>query len=62
MEYCIKIMGIPEFSEFQTQTGQDLRKIRDSPLDIESLLEEIRFHGRVRSKMLSHGLVRSRSI
>ena len=41
MEYCIKIMGIPELSEFHTQTGQDLRKIGDSPLDIESLLEEI---------------------
>ena len=55
-------MGIPELSAFLTQTGQDLRKIEDSPQDIVSFLEEILSHGRVRSKVLSHDVVRSQSI
>ena len=37
-------------------------KTRDPPQDIVSLLEEIWSHGRVRSKVLSRGLVRSQSI
>ena len=41
MEYCIRSMGIPELSVFLTQIGKDLRKIRDSPQDIVSFLEEI---------------------
>ena len=62
MEYCIRSMGIPELSAFQTQTRQDLRKTTDPPQDIASLLEEIWSHGRVRSNVLSRGLVRSQSI
>ena len=41
MEYCIRSMGIPELSVFQTQTGQDLRKTGDPPRDIVSFLGEI---------------------
>ena len=41
MEYSIRRMGIPELSAFQKQTGQDLRKAKDPPQDIVSLLEEI---------------------
>ena len=41
MKYCIKIMGILELSAFQTQIGQNLRKIGDPPQDIVSLLEGI---------------------
>ena len=37
-------------------------KIGDPPQDIVSLLEEIRSHGRVRSKALFRDLVRSQSI
>ena len=62
MGYCIRSMGIPELSVFQTQTKQDLRKIGDPPQDIVSLLKEIRSHGRVRSKVLSRDLVWSQSI
>ena len=50
MEYRIRIMGIPELNVFQTHTRKVLRKIEDSPKDIVSLLEEIWFHERVRSK------------
>ena len=41
MEYCIRIMDIPELSVFHTQTRQDLGKTEDPPQDIVSLLEEI---------------------
>ena len=41
MEYCIRIMGTPEFIAFQMHTRRDLRKIEDPPHDIMSLLEEI---------------------
>ena len=41
MEYCIRSLGIPELSAFQTQTRQDLRKIGDPLQDSVSLLEEI---------------------
>ena len=44
------------------QIEQDLRKIGDPPQDIVSFLEEIRYRGRVRNKVLSHGLVQSQSI
>ena len=62
MEYCIRSMGIPEFCTFQTQTGLDLRKTRDPPQDIMSLLGELWSHGRVRSIVLSRSLVRNQSI
>ena len=62
MEYCIRSMSMPELSAFLRQIGQDLRKIGDPPQDIVSFLEEIYSHGRVRSKVLSRGLVRSHSM
>ena len=34
VEYCIRIMDIPELSAFLMQIGQDLRKIGDTPQDI----------------------------
>ena len=34
MEYCIRSIGIPEFSAFLMQIGQDLRKIGDPSQDI----------------------------
>ena len=62
MEYCIRSMGIPELSAFLMQIGQNLRMIEDSPEDIMSFFKKIQTHGRVRSKLLSRGLVRSQSI
>ena len=62
MEYCIKSMCMPRLSAFLTQIGQDLGKIGDPPQDIVSFLEEIRSHGRVKSKALSRTLVQSQSI
>ena len=41
MEFCKRSMSILGLSVFQTQIGQDLRKIGDSPQDIVSFLEEI---------------------
>ena len=59
MEYCIRSMNILELSAFLKHIEQYLRKIRDPPKDIMSFLEEIRSLGRVKSKVLSRGLVRS---
>ena len=62
MEHCIRSMGIPKMSVFLTQIKQDIRKIKNPPQDIVSFLEEIRSHGRVKSKVLSRVLVQSQSI
>ena len=62
MEHCIRSMGIPKMSVFLMQIKQDIRKIKDPPQDIVSFLEEIRSHGRVKSKVLSRVLVQSQSI
>ena len=41
MEYCVRIMDIPQLSVFQTHTRQDLGKTKDPPPNIVSLLEGI---------------------
>ena len=62
MEYCIRTMGITELSTFLRQIGHDLRKIGDPLQGIVSFFGGNLIYGRVRSKILSRGLVHSQTM